>query len=373
MKVMQFIHGLSMGGAETLVKDYVSLLPESIEGIVVTTDLPTQCENERLVRAAGIRIISIPERLGIKSCQNIIIRCFRKITKSHRYSRELRKIINEECPDCIHIHIRLLKYLDLIADDLQGISLFYTCHSIPKAMFSGKEGKCAKRLIAKCNMRLIALHDEMAKELDEMFCINNTMVIKNGVDYARFKEHIKSREEMRNMLDIPETAFVVGHVGRFSRAKNHIFLIDIFAELVKRRSDAFLLMVGSGELQHAILEKLDSYSLQGKYLILKNRSDIPDLMHSMDVFVFPSLYEGLPLTLIEAQISGLKCVISDKIAKDVLLTKHIHPLSLNADISEWCDIILNDAIINTNINGNLDDWDMKKIIRHIEKLYRGEE
>jgi glycosyltransferase involved in cell wall biosynthesis len=127
--------------------------------------------------------------------------------------------------------------------------------------------------------------------------------------------------------------------------KNHEFLVEIFNELVKRKDNAFLLLVGAGRLKENIEMKLHNYGLDGKYLILSHRSDIPEIMKAMDVFVFPSLYEGLGIVLIEAQVSNLRRIVS-----------------------EWCDVILDDSIKGKN-NGDINTYDMNKKIKRLEELY----
>jgi glycosyltransferase involved in cell wall biosynthesis len=231
-----------------------------------------------------------------------------------------------------------------------------------------EEGIAARHLIKENGLRLIALHDEMKTELNEMFGIDNTVVIRNGVDFKRFQNVKVSKKEIRKSLGIPENAYVVGHVGRFDRVKNHEFLVEIFNELVKRKDNAFLLLVGVGELEENIEMKLHNYGLDGKYLILSHRSDIPELMKAMDVFVFPSLYEGLGIVLIEAQVSNLRCIVSDSVPKEAFQTDLAVPVSLNKSVSEWCDVILDDSIKDKN-NGDINNYDMNKEIKRLEELY----
>lgn len=140
----------------------------------------------------------------------------------------------------------------------------------------------------------------MRKEINELLKINDTIVIRNGVNFKRFQNVQGSRKSIREMLDIPEKTFVMGHVGRFHPVKNHEFLVEIFVELSKRKSDCFLLMVGDGSEKEHIRNVLDRQGMRGKYFILSNRTDVPELMQAMDVFVFPSKFEGLGIVLVEA-------------------------------------------------------------------------
>ena len=271
----------------------------------------------------------------------------------------------------MHTHLILLHYVHKISKSIKNIKLFYTCHSEAKVLLDGDrmyENKAAKYLIQRNQLQMIALHDDMRKEINQMFGINNTVVIRNGIDFNRFRNISESKEEIRKALNIPENAFVMGHVGRFSGVKNHTFLVDVFSELCKRKENAFLFLVGAGELKQQIEEKLNSLGLQGKYLILSHRSDIPQLMKAMDVFVFPSLYEGLGIVLIEAQVSGLRCIVSDAVPEEAFKTELAVPVSLQKSPAEWCDVILDESI-KGKANGNIEDYDMNQEIKRLENLY----
>ena len=149
--------------------------------------------------------------------------------------------------------------------------------------------------------------------------------------------------EVRRELGIPEGAFVVGHVGRFSPVKNHTFIVDIAADLVKQRPDAHFLLVGDGPLRPAIEEKVDALGLEVHFTFAGLRSDVPRLMKgAMDVFLFPSLFEGLPLVLVEAQAAGLQCVYSDVIpAEAVVIPALMNMAPLDETPDQWADLVLN--------------------------------
>jgi len=154
-------------------------------------------------------------------------------------------------------------------------------------------------------------------------------VIKNAIDARRFAHNEKTACDK----------FVVGHVGRFELQKNHAFLVDIFAEVKRLRPEAVLLLVGDGKLRCEIESKVRT---DGVYF-LGVREDIPELLRSMDVLVFPSLYEGLPVTVIEAQAAGLPCVISDAITDEVIITDLVKQFPLNASAHKWAEAILDFA------------------------------
>ena len=235
IKVIQFIHGLSMGGAETLVKDYVTLCSPDVEMVVVTLERPSKYANECIVRDASVRIISIPEYIGLDRWYLLMGRVlyhYNRKARKDAFIKALKRIIDEEKPDCIHVHLQILNYLLPIAETLKGIRLIYTCHNLPELMFvEGTEMLAARTLVKNNSLRLIAINNQMKYELDDMFGVTNTTTVRNGIDLKRFQNSIKKKETVRKELNIPAGFFVVGHIGRFTEQKNQCFLVDVFAEI----------------------------------------------------------------------------------------------------------------------------------------------
>lgn len=164
-------------------------------------------------------------------------------------------------------------------------------------------------------------------------------VLNNAIDTGLYRYDAAKSKKVRGELEIPEDALVTGHVGRFSSQKNHSFLIDIFAEVCKAEPEAYLLLVGDGELRKKTEEKVRALGLAEHVVFTGVRGDVPDLLGAMDVFVFPSLYEGLPVTLVEAQAAGLKCVISDCIPSDCNLTGLVSRCPLEEPAESWAEKI----------------------------------
>ena len=132
----------------------------------------------------------------------------------------------------------------------------------------------------------------MKNEVNELFNVTNTVVLNNGIDFKRF-DKARNKEIVRKEIGISCDAFVVGHVGRFIGVKNHELIIQAFKKVIQIKKNAFLLLIGDGVLKEKIINELNTEGFNDKYLILSNRNDIPDLLKTMDVFVFPSKYEVL--------------------------------------------------------------------------------
>ncbi|ODG91991.1 glycosyl transferase family 1 [Gottfriedia luciferensis] len=172
---------------------------------------------------------------------------------------------------------------------------------------------------------------------------SESLILKNGIESERFQFSLNLRKQIRDQLDISDKAFVLGHIGRFNQQKNHLFLLEIFASLLKEMPSAVLILVGGGSLQAKIESKIKELQIEKNVKLLGIRDDIYKLLQAMDVFVFPSLHEGLPVTLIEAQGAGLTCIISDTITTEVDMGMGlIQYCSLN-DSEKWVEKILKEA------------------------------
>ncbi|AXI10784.1 glycosyltransferase family 1 protein [Oceanobacillus zhaokaii] len=155
------------------------------------------------------------------------------------------------------------------------------------------------------------------------------IILNNGIEADKFRYSKEIRHAIRESLGIEKDALALGHVGRFAHQKNHIFLLDIFAEIYNRIPNSYLLLAGDGPLKEKIMAKTRELHLENRVRFLGIREDIHALLQAFDMFIFPSIHEGLPVTLIEAQGAGLPCVISDNITNEVDLGMGlVHSLSL---------------------------------------------
>lgn len=170
---------------------------------------------------------------------------------------------------------------------------------------------------------------------------SKALILKNGIEPDKFQYTRFAREHIRRELKIGSEALVLGHVGRFSHQKNHLFLLEVFARISMEVPNAVLILAGDGPLKSTIIEKAKKLNIDKKVKLIGVREDINLLLQSFDVFVFPSLHEGLPVTLIEAQGAGLPCVISNRISMEVDMgIGLVHYLSITNQ-KNWLDTIVN--------------------------------
>ncbi|MCR5798882.1 MAG: glycosyltransferase [Lachnospiraceae bacterium] len=372
-KVVQLITSMADGGAETLVKDYAMLEDRNqVDMIIVSWCEKLGSANERLLKEAGVRVVYLGEIYRDKAEKSI----FYKVVRRVRKYTEFRKLIMEENVDVIHVHLRFGRYLKALPSDvLKKIKLFYTLHNEPGKYFdasgSGKKGfeyKEAKRLIDKYGLTVITLHKQMEDEVRRLFDTDNVITINNGINLERFDRSKYDSKSIQNELGIEEDTKVIGHVGSFTYQKNHEKLIGIFEEYLKEHENSVLLLVGKGVEKQQMIDLVKGKGLDEKVIFLENRSDVPELMSIMDVFVLPSRWEGFPVVLIEAQAMGLRCVISDKVTKDAILSDRVCVVGLEDESAGWIEAI-EEHKEPEEPHGTLEEFDIRRSIEKLTELY----
>lgn len=165
-------------------------------------------------------------------------------------------------------------------------------------------------------------------------------VLPNAIDTGRFAFEQSARKKIRDALGVRETQLVIGNVSRFAKQKNHLFLIDVFEKIRQKRADALLLLVGDGALRPQIESYIAEKHLQDSVILTGVQSNTWDYYQAMDVFLMPSLYEGLPVSLVEAQAAGLPCCVSSTVPHEAAITELVRFKSLDAPAEEWGDWVL---------------------------------
>ena len=367
-KVMHVIHGLNTGGAETLVKNYALKMDKNnFEVVILCFDHYYDSPYEKILEDNDVRVIYVCDYMKFYGSKNPLLKLFNKIEK---YLIIKRHVKNEK-PDIIHTHLQINRYIKF-SKPKKSVSLFHTVHNEPIVLW--RRGKFNRRLdflstkclVKKYNMRFIVLHEEMKKEVNKLFHVSNSVVLNNGIDFNCFNGSVNNN--LKKYLKIPNDAFVIGHIGRFTEQKNHSFLVDVFYSMYKKHKNSFLLMIGSGTNKESIERKLDDLGLNGHYLILSNRNDIPDLLSIMDIFVFPSIFEGLGIVLIEAQKMKVPCFISTAVPKNATISNLVTRLSLDLEPSEWAKIIF-DYKKPEKIVLDDKDWNMVNVVKKLEDIY----
>ena len=327
IKVVHIFGKLDRNGAETMLMNlYRNIDREKINfDFVVHSDVIGDYEAEIL-------------KMGGK-----IFRCPRYKGKNHfAYISWWKNFFKSNHYDILHSHIRSTAslYLPIYRKYNGGVCIAHS-HSTS----SGKGMAALIKNVLQYPLRyqadyLFACSDEAGKWLFGKHACKkrNYFVVKNAIDCDRYVLNAAKRKEYRLRYDI-EDRFVIGHVGRFTRAKNHAFIIDLFQKIHSAEPKATLLLVGRGEEEEAIHAKIRRYGLEQHVIFAGNVEDVAGILQAMDVYVMPSLWEGLGISLIEAQAAGLPCVCSEHIPPEAILTEHCHQIRL-ADENAWEETVL---------------------------------
>lgn len=193
-------------------------------------------------------------------------------------------------------------------------------------------------------------------------------MIPNGIDLQRYRNVGITKAEMLETFGLPQDAFVIGHIGRFEEQKNHRLLLEIIAHMLQTHKNVYLLSVGAGSLEQEIHERAEQLGISDHVLFLGERNDIPELLKTMDVFLLPSLYEGLPIVAVEAQAANVKMVLSTEVSHDTVLSENVIFVALDAPLAEWETAIMGEPSGNTP-KPELEAFDMVKTAHALEKIY----
>lgn len=303
IRVLHAVVNMNRGGAETLIMN----LYRNLDRSKVQFDFLTSKEGvlDAEILELGGRIHRIPYITDIGH--------FEYINSLNNF------FILHNDYKIVHSHMDKMSGFVLRAAKRAGVPI-----RIAHSHSTKSEGGIAARLykwyaglfIQSCATNFVACSDRASKWLFKTTS-RKSVIVKNGIDLKKFAFSDIVRNKVRKNLDIDQESTVVGHVGRFCHAKNHRFLIDIFDKYAKFNSNSVLILAGDGPLRAEIQHRVAELDLVDKVKFLGVRNDIDSLLQAFDIFVFPSLYEGLPVTLIEAQGAGVPCVISDRITKEV--------------------------------------------------------
>lgn len=230
-----------------------------------------------------------------------------------------------------------------------------------------------KPIVKRAPTHYFACSDKAAKWLfgKNIYQEKKYYLIKNAVNTEHYKYNSVERANLRHQYGL-EGKFIVGHVGRFNEQKNHKYLIDIYEEVYKLNKDAILVLIGEGELRKEIEKYVKEKSLTDKVIFWGSSSEVYKLLWMMDVFVLPSLYEGLPFVLVESQAASLPSVVSDTITKEVNISKYISYVKLESNPEIWANEIIQNAKIKREDDSKAlidSGFDLKTMVDRLCEIY----
>lgn len=326
IRILHVIGQMNRGGAESMIMNiYRKIDRTKIQfDFVVHTD--SICDFDDEIKSLGGKIYNCPRFTGT----NLVsyVKFWNEFFKEHKEY----KIIHGHIGSSASIYLEIAK----------KNGLFTIAHSHSDGFDTGIKGSMYR--LFSYPTRFIADYFFACSEsagisrYGKRVVNNKTIfsVLKNAIDVNQYAFSEEIRDKKRKELDL-ENKFVIGHIGRFDKAKNQEYLVEIFKLIAKKNENAILILIGDGELRSHIIEKVKNYGLEDKVIFTGVRSDVNELLQAMDVFVFPSIYEGLPVTVIEAQAAGLPCLISDTITDEVCITPLVEKLPINQNQLVWAN------------------------------------
>ncbi|MGN1282521.1 MAG: glycosyltransferase family 1 protein [Limosilactobacillus sp.] len=351
IKIAIITTNLEMTGISSVIMNYVSYLDKRKYDLTVI---------------AGERI----NKSYIEQCKKNNVQLIRLPNKRKhiwQYYFLLYKTIIKNKYDIFHVNGSSSTLgIDLLIAKLAGVKI-RIAHSHNTTTENLRIHKLLKPLFNSMYTNALACGTEAGKWL---FGNESFTVIPNGFEINNFKFNMEIRREMRAKLGIPDDVEVIGHIGRFNFQKNHEFILRIFSAYLKLNPNSVLLLIGNGPDFNKIKEKVGKSKFKNK-IILYGETSNPNYMYmAMDKFIFPSRFEGLPVTLLEAQISGLPAVISDVITNEVVLSKNVKSESLSSSAVEWAKDLLSLPKENREefFNNYLKKFKNYEITNNIQKL-----
>lgn len=359
-RVLHVVTIMNRGGAETMIMNYYRQMDRS----KIQFDFLVHRE-ERGVYDDEI------EALGGKIYRTHPIRPW----NYGKYRKWLNKFFDENSKYvAVHAHIQENSGFALEAAKKVGIPVRVSHSHIAPDYIDYKYvfRLYANRFLINNVTHRFACGDKAGKYLykDKLF-----KVLPNAVDLSKFKYNPIIREKKRKELGVSNN-LVVGNVARFHPVKNQIYLVDIFKSLYDKRKDAVLLLIGDGPEKEKVREKVRLLGLDKCVKFLDVRTDVNELLQAMDVFVFPSKLEGLPLSLIEAQASGLPCLLSNRVAEETAITDLVKFIPLEKQPDYWADTVLQLYLEERkDISEKIKDahYDIESNAKWLQQFYLNEE
>lgn len=327
IRIVHNIASLHLGGSQAFVMNmYRNIDRSKVQFDFVVTPETKEGFYDEITNFGG-KIFSCPRYKGTNHIQ---------------YNKWWDDFFNEH-PEykVIHGHVRSTASIYLKIAKRHGLVTIAHSHSTSNGNGISAIVKRIMQLpIRKQADYLFACSDKAGKWLygEKAITQQNYYMIPNGVDLKRFEFDVNKRNQMRMTLGIKKDMMILGHIGRLSTPKNHKFLLNVFNKYHKINSNSKLLLVGDGELFDCIKEHIDKLNISDAVIMTGSKQNTEDYYQVMDIFVFPSLWEGLPVSVVEAQANGLHCLISDVITHDVDLTDLIQYLPLDEEL--WLGAIV---------------------------------
>ncbi|MXQ72776.1 glycosyltransferase [Clostridiaceae bacterium DONG20-135] len=355
-KILHVVSNMDRGGIETLVLNLNTLMlgSEYTFDYVIHGDDVGHYEKE--LKELHAKIYHFPKF---------------KLVNTLQYIRYWRRFMNCH-PEYKIIHCHIRSYASVIYFAVKRFHLKFIIHSHNTSNGMGLKNKIKDILQIPFKLNLQNVYRlACSKDAgDWLFGKKKYYILRNGILTDNFRFNACVRKQIRTKYGF-QNKHVLGHIGGFRKQKNHMFLLDVFKKYCEQDEDARLVLLGSGDLYDDVILKSKELHIYDKITFVGNVSNVHEYMNMFDIFVFPSLNEGLPLVLVEAQMNGLVCIVSDQVPNEVALTEHLYFLPLN-DKNKWCNTIADNIDANrydATINIKQKGYDLQSSVEQLKAIY----
>lgn len=358
IRILHVLHGLGSGGAESFIMNVY----RNIDKSKVQFDFLIRRKDGNVLESE-IRDLGGKIYLTADFPKNVIENYKELEEFFYKHGKEYK---------FVHVHANSLLYVKPLK-----IARKYGVPTILHSHNTHTAGHSLYKIIHNLNKRFLpgkATHYFACSKLAGNWMFKKDFqVIKNGIDSRKFVYNENSRIRIRNEFNLGNK-IVIGNIARFTKQKNHMFLIDIFFDIYKKNNDAILMLVGEGDLMKDVKNKVESLGIKENVIFAGVRNDIPDLLSAMDIFLLPSLFEGLGIVLIEAQSTGVKCFTSDLVVpKDAKISNLVKFLSLSESAKQWANTILKEKMVYERENMadkvKCSGYDIEDVSSMLQKFY----
>lgn len=339
MRIMHVLPTLTVGGAETLVSDYLLMLKRLGHEVALLVYIDSNTKIKEKLLNNDIPVYSISTGVkGKLSC------CIETTRRKILYKRIYWRIINDFQPDVLHFHLKMLPDLKDI-EKYNNIKLFYTYHSdinryIKEYGQGWKNNIC--ELSQKGYIHSFALSYKMLDQVKKNICEDNVIYLANGIDIKEARSKRYDRDLFLKSIKKEQYSLIIVHVGRLAEVKNHKKSIEIIKQIIDKKPNALLLIVGAGN--KAYTKRLKQYAtdlgVSDNVSFLGFRTDINEIISVCDAALLPSYFEGFPLTVLEYQAHGIRSVVSEAIPEEAICNDNCFRLSIDESNFTWSEYLL---------------------------------
>lgn len=363
IRVLEIISNMGSGGAQKIILNYLSDFKNDnnldLKLLVLEPKTNSIYEKELEERKYNVKYLNL---------KKITIPFFHRFKNFNFYDREISAAINDYNPDIIHIHLfGTLKEMGKSLSYCNSKTIFYTLHSNPER-FIGLDLKIIKQSLKKYNIVPICLTEEQARIAQKHYGIKNYELIRNGIDCQEIEKNIISKKNARKKFKFTEDNFIMCTVGRLEKIKNYSLLLEIFNKVLEKNSKALLVFAGDGSEAQNLQIQAQNLKIDDKVVFLGNIKNCVDLYCASDVFVLTSISESSSLVSLEAQICNTRCVISNGVPSESIITNKVKKMEENASLNDWVDALLDDQYLGSSVL-SVEDYEVHSVSKKMKNLY----